>query len=91
MCGTPTHDWERVGGVTRCWPCGRLQREIEHPELFCKASTMSKKKFVWPVDRKTLEGLISEAVLRRDKSKKALDKRETETWDAVIEWLNDKL
>lgn len=59
---------------------------------------MSKKKFAWPHDRKTLEGLIDEAALRREKAKKAFDKHdnsedmaELEAWDFVLEWLNGKL
>lgn len=33
MCGTLTLDWERIEGVTRCWPCGRLVREANAAAL----------------------------------------------------------
>ena len=57
-----------------------------------------RKKFAWPLDRKTLESLIDEASLRREKAKKAFDKhdnhedmRELEGWEFVLEWLNGKM
>ncbi len=28
-CGVLTHDWEKVGDVVRCWPCGRQTRRDE--------------------------------------------------------------
>jgi hypothetical protein len=26
VCGHLTEDWEIVGGVVRCWPCGKEER-----------------------------------------------------------------
>jgi hypothetical protein len=28
-CGILTYDWETVGGVNRCWECGRKAREAD--------------------------------------------------------------
>jgi len=29
ICGTVTADWEKVGGIIRCWSCGKLVRMIK--------------------------------------------------------------
>lgn len=28
LCNTLTHDWERIGSLVRCWPCGKRVRQL---------------------------------------------------------------